>query len=267
MPSSEIAPTRRPLQILALGQLDRLRRPEARGIAAVRARDHAQRERAVAHGARERADLVERARERDRAVARDRAVGRLHADDAAQRGGLADRAAGVGAERQRRHRGRDGSRGAAARAARHALAIPGVARRPVGRVLGRRAHRELVHVRLAELDHALRLAAAHDGRRVRRPVALEDARPGRRRHAADAEQILVGDGHAGDSAAAFLIQRARTREDPLGIDVQEHVEIAVQSRDAVEIGPGDVLAGHFAGVEQARDLLRARAVDVETGHH
>ena len=112
----------------------------------------------------------------------------------------------------------------------HALEIPGVARRAVGRVLGRRAHRELVHVRLAELDHALRLAAAHDGRRVRRPVALEDARAGRRRHAADAEQILVGDRHAGDAAAPGRVQRARTREHPLGIDVQEHVEIAVRAR-------------------------------------
>ena len=90
-------------QILALGELDRLGRPDAGRVAGVGAGDHAQRERAVAHGARERADLVERARERHGAVARDRAVGRLHADDAAQRGGLADRAAGVGAERERRH--------------------------------------------------------------------------------------------------------------------------------------------------------------------
>ena len=132
MPSSEIAPTRSAAQILALGQLDRLGRPEAGRIAGVRARDHAQRERAVAHRAGERADLVERARERHRAVARDGAVGRLHADDAAQRGGLADRAAGVGAERERRHRGGHGSRRAAARAARAR------ARDPRGCASGRR---------------------------------------------------------------------------------------------------------------------------------
>ena len=48
----------------------------------------------------ERADLVERAGEGDQPVARDAAVGGLHPDHAAQRGGLADRATGVGAERR-----------------------------------------------------------------------------------------------------------------------------------------------------------------------
>ena len=52
---------------------------------------------------RERADLVERARRRRRRRSARRAVGRLQPDDAAQRGRLADRAAGVGAERERRH--------------------------------------------------------------------------------------------------------------------------------------------------------------------
>ena len=193
MPSSAIAPTRSSAQILPLRELDRLGRPEAGRIAGVRARDHAQRERAIAHGAGERAHLVERAGERHHAVAGDGAVGRLHADDAAQRGRLADRAAGVRPQRERRHAGRHGGRRAAARAAGDALAVPGVARRAVGGVLGRRAHRELVHVGLAELDEPLGLAAAHHGRRVGRPVALQHARSRRRRHAADAEQILVGD--------------------------------------------------------------------------
>ena len=48
-------------------------------------------------------DLVERAREGDQPVAGDDAVGRLHADDPAQRGRLADRAARVGAEGKRHH--------------------------------------------------------------------------------------------------------------------------------------------------------------------
>ena len=48
----------------------------------------------------ERADLVERAGERDQAVAADPAVGRLQPDDAADGGRLADRAAGIGAQRQ-----------------------------------------------------------------------------------------------------------------------------------------------------------------------
>ena len=64
---------------------------------------HLQRERRVGDRRRERADLIERRREREQAVARDAAVGRLEADDAAERRGLADRSAGVGAERERHH--------------------------------------------------------------------------------------------------------------------------------------------------------------------
>ena len=72
----------------------------------------------------ERARLIERRRERDHAVARDAAVGRLDADDAAQRRRLADRAAGVGAERARAQRRRDRRRRAARRSARHARVRP-----------------------------------------------------------------------------------------------------------------------------------------------
>ena len=74
--------------------------------------------------------LVERGGEGDHPVARDRAVGRLQADDPAERGGLADRAAGVGADRPGRqaagHRRGRATRGAA----RHPLPVPGVEHRP-----------------------------------------------------------------------------------------------------------------------------------------
>ena len=64
-------------------------------------------ERGVGHGRGERPDLVEARREGDEPVAGHAPVGRLHADHAAQGGGLADRAAGVGAEsRARRSRRR-----------------------------------------------------------------------------------------------------------------------------------------------------------------
>ena len=107
-----------------------------------------------AHGARERADLIERRGEGDQAVARDAAVGRLEPDDAAERRRLADRAAGVGAERERRHAAppprppiRRSSRRGCGRG-------PRVARRAERAVLGRRAHRELVAVGLADDDRA-----------------------------------------------------------------------------------------------------------------
>ena len=79
---------------------------------------------AVAHREGERPDLVERRAERDQPVPRHRAVGRLEPDHAAQRGRLADRAAGVGAERERREPGGDGRRRSAAGAARDTVGSP-----------------------------------------------------------------------------------------------------------------------------------------------
>ena len=77
-----------------------LARDAERGrVARVAALEDAQHERGVRHVARQRAALVERRGERDHPVARDGAVGGLHADDAAQRRGLADRAARVRADR------------------------------------------------------------------------------------------------------------------------------------------------------------------------
>ena len=109
-------------------------------------------ERGVLHRGGERPDLVERAGEGDQPVARDAAVGGLHPDHAAERGGLADRATGVGAEAERGEAGRHGRRRAAAAAAGDLAGVARVARRPEGRVLRRAAHGELVHVRLAERD-------------------------------------------------------------------------------------------------------------------
>ena len=67
-------------------------------VARVGADHRAQQQRGVGDVAGERARLVERRREGDHPVAADRAVGGLQPDDPAQRGGLADRAAGVGAD-------------------------------------------------------------------------------------------------------------------------------------------------------------------------
>ena len=44
--------------------------------------------------------------------------------------------------------------------------------------------------------------APHRGRRVERPVPLEDARAGRRRHALRAEEVLDGERHAGERRPA-----------------------------------------------------------------
>ena len=140
-----------------------------------------QQQRRVGDVAGQRPALVERRGEGDHPVARDRAVGGLQPDDPAERGRLADRAAGVGADRAGRQAAGDRRGRAAGGAAGDAAAVPGVEHRPVGRVLVRGAHRELVHVGLAEHAGAGVVEAPHRGRGVGRPVALEDAGAGRGR--------------------------------------------------------------------------------------
>ena len=127
----------------------------ARRVGGVGAGDHVQQRAPRRATVRvERPDLIERRGEREQAVARDASVGRLQPDEAAERGRLADRSAGVGSERGRHQAGGDRDRRSAARPARRARRIPRVARRAEGRVLGRRAHRELVAVGLADDDGA-----------------------------------------------------------------------------------------------------------------
>ena len=110
-----------------------------------------------------------------------------------ERRGLADRAAGVGADRPRRQPAGDRRRRAARRAARDPLAVPRVEHRAVARVLVRGAHRELVHVRLAEQAGARRRRAFAPRSPCRAAVALEDPRARGRRDPLGAEDVLDGD--------------------------------------------------------------------------
>ena len=155
------------------------------------------RQREVLHGARERAEVVEAGDERIAAGARQPAVGRLQPERAAQRSRHADRAVGVGAERQRHLAGCDRRGRAARRAARHAGRVVRVAGRSVVRVLGREAVGVLVHVERAD-QHRTGAFEARDQRAVvrgRRTLAL-DLRAGAGRQAGHVEQVLDRERHA-----------------------------------------------------------------------
>ncbi len=117
------------LEVLARGQRDRLGQLDRGRVLRVVAGDDLVEPGVVADGLRHRTDLVEARREGDDPVAADRSVGGPQADDPAQRGGLLDRAARVGAERPRRQAAGDRGRRAARRAAGNALGIPRVLRR------------------------------------------------------------------------------------------------------------------------------------------
>ena len=221
----------------------------------------------VLHGPRERADLIERRAEGEQAVARDAAVGRLEADDAAERARLADRAAGVGAERDRRQAGRHRDRGAAARPARDAIQRPRIARHAERRVLGRRAHRELVAVGLAEDDRAGRFQAL-DGRRGEgRHEALEDPRGGGGRHVARAEVVLHRHRHAEQrpigGRGVLGVERRRPRQHPRRIDVQEGAEPAAGRVAAIE--PGDARQERLGDLRRRRLLAANRLARLARG--
>ncbi len=130
------------------------------GVALVAAGDRVEQAAAASRvSRRERPDLVQRRGERDDPIAR---PGRRSASSptiAGQGRRLADRAAGVGPERERTPERRHGRRRAAADPPGTAIEVPRVRVGLKARVLRGGAHRELVHVRLAQ-DHRTGLAQA-----------------------------------------------------------------------------------------------------------
>ena len=111
-------------------------------------------EREVPGGARQRADMVEARHERKGARARQPAVGRLQAEDAAERGRHADRAVGVGAERDRHQAAGDRRAGAAGGAAGHARRVVRIARGAVMHVLAGEVVGVFAHVERADQHRA-----------------------------------------------------------------------------------------------------------------
>ena len=214
----------------------------------------------VQHGAGDRADLVQRGGHGDRAVAGHAAVGGLHADGAGDGAGLADRAAGVGAEGQRGFEGRDGGSGTAAGAAGDAVQVPGVVGGAEGGVLGGGAHREFVQVGLAQDRHLRGAQALDHGGVVGAVPAFEDLRAGRGGLADGDDQVLDGDRHTGEgvqllgrgaAGGADRVHLGGDGERLVRVDVQEGVDLAVDGGDAVQVRLGDLDGGDFAGGQLA----------------
>ena len=238
------------LEVLAARQLDVRARRRSSSRSSSRPADDPVEERAVAHVLRRRPDLVEARRERDDAVAADGAVGRPQADDPAERRRLLDRAAGVGAERPRREPAETAAALPPPEPPGTRVEIPRIVRRPVRGVLGRRAHRELVGVRLAEQCAGRRaLQRAVDGRVVDRDVALEDLRAGRRRHALRRDHVL----------------RARSaRPPPSGSSCtcEVGVQLAVALVDRLEVRVEELAAADLLALEQAYRAPRRSSLSV-----
>jgi hypothetical protein len=111
----------------------------------------------------------------------------------------------------------------------------------VGGVLGGGAHRELVHVGLAEHHQAGLLDLGADRRVVGRTPALQDLRARGGRQVFGDHDILHRQRHAGQRPELFtqclaLIHRPGSGESAFGIDVQERLDRAVHLVDPVEMG-------------------------------
>ena len=126
-----------------------------------------------------------------------------------------------GSSRRCRSRAPSGAYPAATAAAEPPLEPPGHARRvarvaggPERRVLGGRAHRELVEVGLADGTAPAPTQPLDDGRVVRRAPALEDPRRAGGGDATRAEVVLERDRHAGERARDRRPRRPRRRPRP-----------------------------------------------------
>ena len=172
-----------PGHVTGTGRLDdrRHRGVDGGGVQRVVPGDHLVQQGGVQHRTGAGSGLVQRGGHRHHAVAGGAAVGRLHPDRAGDRGGLADRAAGVGADGQRRLEG--GQRGG--RAAAGAARDPGRCPTGCGWVRTRSSRsRSPSRTRPGWSCRGSRCGVQQppgDGRVVRRDPALEDLRAAGRR--------------------------------------------------------------------------------------
>ncbi len=236
----------------------------------VMARDGGMQQSGVGDRTGQRPGLVQRAGEGDETVAAHPAVGRLDPDQPAHGRGLADRAARVGADRDRGLESGHSGRAAAAAAAGDAVGVPRVAGRPVRGVLGGRPHRELVHVGLTDDHNAGGPQLRHHSRVVRRPPALKHPAAAGRRHAARGEHVLEGQRDARKRPETLprgpaAVDTARRGDSTVDVDVQERVDPIIDLRDPVKRGLSHLQRAEFTGGDRGGGLGGGEAADVGHG--
>ena len=242
---------------------------DGRGVHGVVAAHDCVQQRGVQDVAGDGAGLVQAGGHRHHPVARHPAVGGFHPDGAGHGPGLADGTAGVGAQGERGEAARHRSGGSSPRAAGNPAEVPRVSGGSEGGGLGGGAHRELVHVGLAEDDQPGLFEARDDRRVVGRDPALQDAGAAGGGHPGGAEVVLHGDGDP-CQRAEFLafgpagVDLGRGGQGAFGVDVQECVEGRVHRLDLVEVGAGQFDGTHLARREQV-GLFVGRSGD-DLGH-
>ena len=219
-------------------------------------------QRRVEHGAPAGAGLIERARQRHQAVAGHPAVCRFGPHGARHRGGLANRASRVGAGGQRcLEAGQDRGRTATGPAG-DPFQVPRVAGRPIGRVLGRRTHRELVHIGLAEDGHAGGLDPGDDRALVGRHPALENLGAAGGGHARRGHDVLDGDGNTGQhgqlvTGGPACVNGPRGCQGALGVDMQVGMDGRIHLRGALQMRLRDLDRGDLPRGQAGSEFGRA----------
>jgi hypothetical protein len=168
----------------------------------------------------------------------DEIKGRLVGANSAEMSRNAQRAADIGAERQRPETGSERRGRAARRAARRARPVPRIVRRPVDVVVALPVAEAARHIGLAENDCARRLEAAH-GKRVfpRDEVLGRGYAPGRRQ-SGDVIGFLDRDRHAEQrptlAARERRIRLSRRLAGAGEIAHRHGVQVAVERLDPVD---------------------------------
>ena len=213
--------------------------------------------------------MIEARRERKSAGAAEPAIGRLEPEQAAERGGHADRAVGVGAERERHQSAGYGGCRPARRSAGHAVKIMRIARRTVVNILAGEIIGVFAHVQRADQDGAGAFQPLDQrcvaGRWSR--VAV-DLRARKRRHAGDVEQIFHRERHAGQRRRRFapgagVVKRPGTRQRALLGDGGEGIEQRIAGADTRQRRFNDVQRADAARTECSGNVRRGLPGKVE----
>ncbi|KFI06718.1 hypothetical protein JN27_13645 [Massilia sp. BSC265] len=226
-------------------------RGDDEGIARLGALQHVERQRGIAHAAREHA--FARGAEPDFAHIRPGRHAPARGPQAEQAAACrrdADRAAAVVPGRHRHDAARHGRRGATARAARRVRQVPRIAGPAEQYGIGHALEREFRQVGLAEDDQAGLQVAPHHGRMFPRHVRAHGAAGiGGGQAGIVLQRVLEQEGHAGERSAQWTLQLAARlvfHQANHGVDAAMHLVMACQ-RQVQQFERTELAARHQRG--------------------
>ena len=220
----------------------------------------------LGHGA----GLIQAGGKGNHAPAGNASVGGFEAGNVVQGRRLADGAAGVGASGAGGQTGTETGRRTAGGAAGDPFQVPGVLHRAVVAGFVGGAHGELVHIGLAQHDGTFGGHLFHHGGGVGGNKGIQHLRAAAGAHALGAEDILVGDGQAGEEGSIAggngLISGIGLGQGLLGGHGNETVEFTVVLLDAGQEMLGELPGGEVPGSQTGLEFCQCLVVH-GVAHH